>query len=245
MHTRELLGGLYFCNILLSSNGKIRNVQNRYPSICYRAYRYALHIFPASGTHTGIDLPPSPSTSTPHVPTLNTIPSPRPSQAPAPTFQHSNRARWTTSHRCPLSASACSTLISGANFSTSTLLTANLVTLISLGQDAGSAGRNATGRTEGEVRMVLQDSNVERFLISVVSALDAAASGLLLLLLVEAEEVECAARKDHVNASTSSRIREWMRRCMLLCRVSSNRYDGRDCRVEINDSQDEGRKTCT
>ena len=162
------------------------------------------------------------SISTPYAPTLNTNPSPSPPRAPAPIFQHSNRPRLATSHLCPFSASACKISISRANLSTSSLLTANLVTLTPLGQEIGSAGRKAVDRMEGAVKIVLQESRVTSCVVSVVSDFELIERGFVTIAF-EGEVEECKARKDQLNVSISSRIREWMRRCVLLWQVVSKR----------------------
>lgn len=75
---------------------------------------------------------------------------------------------------------------------------------------------------EGEVSIVWQDNSVDNLASSVVSAFEAEESGLVYVAAGLAA-VEYADRRDQVNASMSSRIREWIRRCVLLCRVPSNR----------------------
>src|SRR5690242_2097378 len=113
-------------------------------------------------------------------------------------------------------------LISGANLSTSTLLTANRTTLTPLPNDAGSAGRNELDTTDEEVSTALQDSSAMSLWISLVSARDAALSALA-VLLDEFVASELVWRIEGAKASTSSSRREWMRRCMLLCFCAPSR----------------------
>jgi hypothetical protein len=151
------------------------------------------------------------STSTP-LPTVNTNPSP----SLTPAFHASNLPLCTTSHLCCLSFSASSTLIAGANFNTSTLLTASRVTNILCGQEVGIAGRKADAEVDVEDRMVAQESSVANRWTDAVSNVDAVASGLVLVELVEL-------RIAQLKASMSLRITEWTRRCKLLCRDASNK----------------------
>jgi hypothetical protein len=149
------------------------------------------------------------SKHTPPSSTLNTNPSP--SLTPIPTFQHSNLALFTTSHLCALSTSASSTQSAGANFNTSTLFTASLVVGIFCGQEFGNAGRNDVGEVDCDVSITPHENCSTRRWREVVNKVDAVAR----LLPVEVVEVELL-RIDHTNASISSSMIEWMRRCVLL-----------------------------
>lgn len=83
------------------------------------------------------------------------------------------------------------------------------------------------GRMDGDVRMMLQDSKRDSFVSEAVSSRECAVSGLVAFLEaefdVEVDGVAWEERRSHVNASMSSRISEWIRRCALLCAVLSNR----------------------
>jgi hypothetical protein len=52
-------------------------------------------------------------------------------------------------------------------------------------------------------------------------------------------------RMDQTKASMSSKMKECTHRCMLLCRVLSNKYSGSDLRVANSEDHDCGRKICT
>lgn len=64
--------------------------------------------------------------------------------------------------------------------------------------------------------MAAQESWEVRRWIQDVRSVDAVARGLVLAAVADP-------RIDHVNASMSSRMMEWMRRCRLLCRDESNK----------------------
>jgi hypothetical protein len=92
------------------------------------------------------------------------------------------------------------------------------VTLIFGGHDAGSAGRCELGVVDCDVRITLHENCFVRRCSAVVSCADA-----LDTAFVAAALETVALRIDHVNASMSSKMMEWMRRCMLLWRVWSNK----------------------
>lgn len=98
-------------------------------------------------------------------------------------------------------------------------------------------GRNVVDKIEGPVTIMLQESRVARWVVSVVSDFELAERGFVAVVF-EMEMEECTARRDQLNVSMSSRIREWMRRCVLLWQAVSKRYLGRAWRVAIRASHD-------
>jgi hypothetical protein len=185
------------------------------------------------------------STPTPHAPALHTNPSASLPPPPTPTFHTSNLPFFTTSHRCPLSISASSTLNAGANFSTSTLLTANLVADMLAGHEVGIAGRKDVGVVEWDVKMIAAEKRVCKWLREDVKSVDAVVRAVFEFEYVVGFVIDLEERMDHVNTSTSSRMMEWMRRCMLLCRVPLNKYSGKAFSVASIEGHDCGRKMCT
>jgi hypothetical protein len=97
------------------------------------------------------------------------------------------------------------------------------VTFIPLGHAVGSTGRNTVGEVDEDVRIVAQESRVDRRWSCAVSDLDALRSGLLVRDVEVVEACECSLRMEGMKASMSSRISEWMRRWVLLWRVGSKR----------------------
>jgi hypothetical protein len=94
---------------------------------------------------------------------------------------------------------------------------------------------------ECEDRIVAQESKLlscARFVVSCTEAVD---SGFVEVVCEEEEEERIL----HTKASISSTTTEWIRRCMLLCLVPSNRYPGSPFSVARQAVQDWGRKMCT
>jgi hypothetical protein len=87
------------------------------------------------------------------------------------------------------------------------------VTVLPTGHEIGTAGRNIDGKVECEVKIVaLERREVRREMreVNCVDAVDSKLDGL--------SGMEGVFRIDQTNASISSKMREWMRRCMLLWR---------------------------
>lgn len=137
------------------------------------------------------------STLTPS-PTLNTNPS---TSLPPPTLNTSNLPLTTTSHLFPLSLSTSSTLSPGANLTTSTLLTANLVSCIPVGHANGIGARKLFGAVARLVVTIVQDSILANLSSSWVRCDDAANSGF-------ASDVSAANLIAGTKASISSRRME-------------------------------------
>lgn len=85
------------------------------------------------------------------------------------------------------------------------------------GQLTGNAGRNDEGVVDWDVRIAVQDSWVVRRRRVEVRCVEAVVRGL------DDGDVDLEARIEWMNASISSRRMEWMRRCILLCFVLSNK----------------------
>jgi hypothetical protein len=95
---------------------------------------------------------------------------------------------------------------------------------------------------ECEVRIVAHDRRAESFDNWVVRWAEAVDNEFWFDVGCELVMEE---RIPHTKASISSSIMEWIRRCILLCLVPSNRYSGSERRVDRYADQDRGRKICT
>jgi hypothetical protein len=92
------------------------------------------------------------------------------------------------------------------------------------GQEVGSAGRYEVGVVDCDVRMMLQENSLVRRLREVLRSVEAVERVAVVDVDVDVDiKADVELRIDHVNASISSRMMECMRRCVLLCRVLSNK----------------------
>lgn len=144
--TRELRDGCGFMgsaksNIDPSFAVVIRNIMIQVRTFCSTVSFFSFFFF--FYLTSSISIPAPTLNTNPPLRLLPVLPVPVPPCAcvPIPTFQHSNRARLTTSQRLALSASALSILIPAANLRTWTRRSARRVTVVSRGQEEGSSGR--------------------------------------------------------------------------------------------------------